>query len=73
MTGCLRVLVWWVWRGIVPIRGAGETGCAVPSAEKKREMGGLQHPDISYLFCLICFPPSGLSYRIVNLVILLLP
>ena len=72
MTGCLRVLVWWVWRGIVPIRGAGETGYAVPSA-KKTGNGGLQHPDISYLFCLICFPPSGLSFCIVNLVILLLP
>ena len=39
VTGCLWVLVWWVWRGIVPIRGTGETGCAVPSAEKNGKWG----------------------------------
>ena len=33
----------WVWRGIVPIRGAGETGCAVPSAEKTGN-GGVATP-----------------------------
>ena len=53
-------------------RCGGNRVCST-ECRKKREMGGLQHPDISYLFCLTCFPPSGLSFRIVNLVILLLP